>query len=40
MKFSLFNVEEDPASQGFEEGTNDLVIAASVSLLFAVIYWQ
>lgn len=40
MKFNALNIENDPVSQGFEEGTYDLVVAASVSdvAIFTLIF--
>lgn len=34
LNFKTLNIENDPELQGFECGTYDLVIAASVSLIF------
>ena len=35
MDFKVFDVEHDPAEQGFESGTYDLVVAAGVSSLLS-----
>lgn len=38
MRFEILNIEDDPAKQGFECGTYDIVVASLVGFFFVMTF--